>query len=74
MSDRTTLLKLIEQSVRDDEGVAFVDRYNNRVVFETTQDQVGVPSDLLVKIGERAGRLATTSGTNRYQARVSPQE
>lgn len=72
MSDRTTLLKLIEAHVERTDGTDVVDRYHNRVTFETDGETVGIPPSLSRAIADANGRI-TGSGGNRYAARVSQQ-
>jgi hypothetical protein len=69
MTDRTTLLKLIEGYVKQTDGVEFTDRYHNRVTFETDGETVGLPPTLSRSIADANGRICGMGG-NKFEARV----
>jgi hypothetical protein len=72
MTDRTTLLKLIEGHVERTDGVEVIERYHNRVTFETDGETVGLPPSLSHAIADASGRICG-SGGNKFSVRVSPQ-
>jgi hypothetical protein len=72
MTDRTTLLKLIEGHVERTDGVEVIERYHNRVTFETDGETVGLPPSLSHAIADANGRICGYGG-NTFEARVSPQ-
>lgn len=73
MSDRETLVALVEEFVKRSDAVTHGHTYTNRVTFETTGETYGIPAELLQKFADTNARLLG-SGGNKYRAHIPKQE